>query len=217
MKRGIIGFTMMLAFANSAVSQVRIGPMVGVNISTINEGSGTGSVVITAISTATLPKFGLLLDISTSDRIGIQTGLNVSGYGADYKLYNTNYGNSVNMESRLYYLGLPVDVYVRPLLDKPTFSILGGLEFNGLTVATTNGESDRGSYGKFDLQVKIGAQAKLSGGFGTKIQYGIGTKNIFDESSDGKYVTPGYQTPTFDNKTRSFSISIFYLFGGGIM
>lgn len=211
MKPLIFGFALSTLLFNPywAKSQVRFGPLLGINVSTLNQGSDNGDVVVTGISSAISSKFGALVDIPASERIGIQSGLVLSGYGADYKLYNTNFGNSETVETRLFYVGIPVDFYIRPLLEKPNYSISGGIEINGLAAATTNGESDGGSYSKVDLQAKFGIQTMLTNGLGAKLQYGIGTKNIFINEQNSKF--------NFDHKIRSFSVSIFYLFGGGII
>lgn len=192
-----------------AQSQVRFGPLLGLNVSTLNKGSDNGEVVVTGISSVISSKFGALVDIPASERIGIQSGLVISGYGADYKLYNIYFGNSETVKTRLFYVGIPVDFYIRPLLEKPNYSILGGIEINGLAAATTDGESDGNSYSKIDIQVKMGIQTMLTNSFGAKFQYGIGTQNIFLDEQNRKFDA--------DHKIRSFTVSIFYLWGGGII
>ncbi|HRH65472.1 MAG TPA: outer membrane beta-barrel protein [Bacteroidia bacterium] len=217
----ISAFLLNISFAT--LGQIRVGPSIGLNFTTLSETSGSSAnksaITMNSIMQGTI---GCLVDRFLSDRFGIQTGIHLTWKGADFTLSEPYYGNRTNYAPRLNYIELPLSVYLKVLNQNTKVSICAGPSFSYLLAS--NWTTNRSGYiyysteKKGDLGIKLGLQAELISGLGLKLDYTIGFTEVYNFeyfTISGNYLN--YANYSYSFKNRAMTVSIYYLFGGGLI
>lgn len=224
MKRFLIVITLTLSITSSALAQLRLGPIAGLNFTTLSESSNTSSSKSTiAINSIIRGTLGCLVDGYISDRFGFQTGLNLNWKGADFTLSDPYYGNHTNYETRLTYLELPVSIYLKLLNQNTKVAVCAGPSWSYLlssdwSTSRSGNNYDYSAEKKMDVGLKFGLQAELNSGLGLKLDYTIGNLNVYELkifAYSASYTN--FSNYSYSLKNRSLSLSVYWLFGGGLI
>lgn len=191
------------------LSQVKFGPLIGVNVSRFNYTSDNSLIELRDISSVAMMKLGAIVRYEPTTKISLQSGLCYSGMGSDFYLYNRGYATkSTIISTRLNYLSVPVELHYTAFDKAAKISGMAGLDFNVLAFATTNNEGDK-SYRKFDPALRFGSQIMFPIGLGLRFDYSLGLSPAINNF--GRY---GEYNLEFKNKNRVLGISVLWLFGG---
>ncbi|MFN8240654.1 MAG: porin family protein [Bacteroidales bacterium] len=192
----------LLFVITDSYAQMKIGPKLGVNISTMTFSTSGVSIdpkPLTGFS------FGVLFENSASANLSFQTGIMYSGKGSTYKIEGD--GVTVDMKIAPWFLQVPYNVLYSFGSTKAKFSLLGGpyLAFGMGGTVEAFGETEKIVFGSdgdlksMDFGLNIGAGLKIDN-FLLSAQYELGLVNMST-------------TEDLENKLKVFSVSFSYLFG----
>jgi hypothetical protein len=200
----------------TSYSQIRFGPILGLNVS--KGTSGTSNGVEFETEAKVLPQIGAIASYSLRENIDLESGLiaNFKGQNFTYKNNYTDYFGITKTftekgERNFLYLSIPISISYNKLLEKGKIGFLTGPELSVLVV------SDFKEYGAttspLDVGWSIGIKGELNKGYGIRLQYCFGLVDTWDI----EYGIALYGTPDFTTRNNEFKISLYYLFGGGII
>lgn len=224
MKQFLLAVSLTLGITLSALAQIRLGPIVGLNFTTLSESSNISSNKSTISKNSIIRgAIGCLIDGNISERFGFQTGLDLNWKGADFNVSDPYYGNYTKYSPRLNYLELPVSIYAKLLNGSTKVAFCVGPSLNYLLSSdwSTNRSGyiyDTSAEKKVDLGIKFGLQTELSSGLGLKVDYNLGVLDMHDLSVytiSSSYTQYNYYSYSFKN--RALSLSFYWLFGGGLI
>lgn len=171
-----------LGFTNVNAQEIKFGAKGGLNFASISGNNSTGSDMVTSFN------FGVLSEISISDKFSFQPELMYSGQG-----YSFN-DNTIALS----YLNIPL--MGKYYLTKG-LSVEAGPQI-GFLLAAKNEKTDvKDSFNTFDYGVDFGLGYKLDNGLNFGVRYNLGLNNINNlNNSSSKY------------KNRVFQLSVGYFF-----
>lgn len=171
-----------LGFTNVNAQEIKFGAKGGLNFASISGNNSTGSDMVTSFN------FGVLSEISISDKFSFQPELMYSGQG-----YSFN-DNTIALS----YLNIPL--MGKYYLTKG-LSIEAGPQIGYLLSAKNESTNVKDTFKKVDFAANLGIGYKLENGlnFGARYNFGLSNINNLDNSSS-KY------------KNRVFQLSVGYFF-----
>lgn len=193
-----------LVFVFSSIqAQMKIGPKVGVNLSTMTLSSSGVSI---DPKTLVGLNIGVLFETLASENLSFQTGIVYTGKGSKYKIEGD--GTTIDMTMAPWFLEVPYNVVYGFGTGPVKFTVLGGpyLAFGMGGKVEALGESEKIVFGKdgdlksMDFGLNIGAGVKFKDLF-LSAQYELGLINLST-------------TDDVENKIKTLTFSISYLFGG---
>jgi hypothetical protein len=178
----LLAVVTVLGFTNVNAQEIKFGAKGGLNFASISGNNSTGSDMVTSFN------FGVLSEISISDKFSFQPELMYSGQG-----YSFN-DNTIALS----YLNIPL--MGKYYLTKG-LSIEAGPQIGYLLSAKNESTNVKDTFKKVDFAANLGIGYKLENGlnFGARYNFGLSNINNLDNSSS-KY------------KNRVFQLSIGYFF-----
>ena len=178
----LLAVVTVLGFTNVNAQEIKFGAKGGLNFASISGNNSTGSDMVTSFN------FGVLSEISISDKFSFQPELMYSGQG-----YSFN-DNTIALS----YLNIPL--MGKYYLTKG-LSIEAGPQI-GFLLAAKNDKTDvKDSFNTFDFGVNFGLGYKLDNGLNFGVRYNLGLNDINNlDNSSSKY------------KNRVFQLSVGYFF-----
>lgn len=172
-----------LGFTNVNAQEFKFGAKAGINFGTI-DGDGTAD-----IGPVTAFNFGLMSEISISDKFSFQPELLYSGIG--YSL-----GNADDDTVALNYLTVPLlgKYYVTE-----RFSLEAGPQVGFLLSAKQEGTDVKDNFKTLDFGASFGLAYKLDNGLNFGVRYTLGLSDVTESKN-------------FSNNTRAVQFSIGYFF-----
>lgn len=181
-KNLLLAVVTVLGFTNVNAQEIKFGAKGGLNFASISGNNSTGSDMVTSFN------FGVLSEISISDKFSFQPELMYSGQG-----YSFN-DNTIALS----YLNIPL--MGKYYLTKG-LSIEAGPQIGYLLSAKNESTNVKDTFKKVDFAANLGIGYKLENGlnFGARYNFGLSNINNLDNSSS-KY------------KNRVFQLSVGYFF-----
>ena len=181
-------------------AQNRIGPKLGLNLSTLTLKSG-------GISAETKSRvgfhFGMVAEVPVNENLAIQPGILFSQKGSNYEI-------DPSPKISLNYLEIPVNIVYKFPLIAYKFLVFGGpylaygingkANFNGKSNDITWGTNEEDDFKPIDLGLNIGAGIEINN-LQITAQGGFGLLNLATVTDDGG-----------ESKVRAIGISAAYLF-----
>jgi hypothetical protein len=197
----IPAFLLVFAFTNMH-AQVKFGPEIGINLSTM-----TAKSMGISLDPKTLIGFhlGVMADVPLSGPISLQPGILYSAKGSKYKYFSEEASISPG------YIEIPVHVAYHLNIEKAQIFVFAGPYFGygvggkakygseSQSLKFGSGESD--DLKPFDVGIDLGAGVNLNG-FLVSVQYGLGLANLSPVTTDNT-----------EMKNRVIGISVAYLLG----
>ncbi|RYJ52118.1 PorT family protein [Flavobacterium petrolei] len=178
----LLAVVTVLGFTNVNAQEIKFGAKGGLNFASISGNNSAGSDMVTSFN------FGVLSEISISDKFSFQPELMYSGQG-----YSFN-DNTIALS----YLNIPL--MGKYYLTKG-LSIEAGPQIGYLLSAKNESTNVKDTFKKVDFAANLGIGYKLENGlnFGARYNFGLSNINNLDNSSS-KY------------KNRVFQLSVGYFF-----
>ncbi|MFH6971239.1 porin family protein [Flavobacterium petrolei] len=178
----LLAVVTVLGFTSVNAQEIKFGAKGGLNFASISGNNSTGSDMVTSFN------FGVLSEISISDKFSFQPELMYSGQG-----YSFN-DNTIALS----YLNIPL--MGKYYLTKG-LSIEAGPQIGYLLSAKNESTNVKDTFKKVDFAANLGIGYKLENGlnFGARYNFGLSNINNLDNSSS-KY------------KNRVFQLSVGYFF-----
>jgi hypothetical protein len=216
--RKLIAVVVLFCSTLSCYSQIRVGPIVGFNVS-----KGTSDDVKSyflnndnlkfSTEAKVKPQIGVITSYSLSEKIDLESGLIANFKGQNFTITYTykdfsgdTYQAIEKGERNFFYLTVPVCISYSKLIEKGKIGFITGPELSVLAhqKSTTIKGEFMSSVPRFDAGWSIGLNATSNKGYGARFQYCFGLRET-------------WQDEDFTTRNNELKISLYYLFGGGII
>jgi hypothetical protein len=203
--RKLIAVVVLFCSTLTCYSQIRVGPILGLNIS-----KGTSDNIRFSTEAKVKPQIGVITSYSLGEKIDLESGLIANFKGQDFKL---TYKNSLEIGTRnLFYLTVPVFISYSKLIEKGKIGFITGPE---LSVLAYQKNISSTFYSEIkcppiDAGWSIGINATSNKGYGARLQYCFGLRDTWEVDSYRN-------SEDFTTRNNELKISLYYLFGGGII
>lgn len=204
--KSVLTIFLMFAFI-SIQAQIKLGPKVGLNLSTMTLKSSGISMDPNMLVGFHI---GVISEITLKDNLKLQPGILYSTKGSKYKISYLQ--QSFELSIAPSYIDIPVNVMYYFSTGKAEISLFAGPYFaygiggksksDGESVDISFGSGDNDDMKPFDLGLNVGAGVNINGLL-ISAQYGLGLTNLSPSSTDNT-----------EMKNRVIGISFAYLFGG---
>lgn len=212
--RKLIAIVVLFCSTLSCYSQIRVGPILGLNIS-----KGTSDNIRFSTEAKVKPQIGVITSYSLGEKIDLESGLIANFKGQNFKATYTYYDwftgiydqSVVKGERNLFYLTVPVCISYSKLIEKGKIGFITGPELSVLAYQKSTIKSGKFmpavNYPRIDAGWSIGLNATSNKGYGARLQYCFGLRDTWEVDSNEDFTT----------RNNEFKISLYYLFGGGII
>jgi hypothetical protein len=208
--RKLIAILVLFCSTLSCYSQIRVGPILGLNIS-----KGTSDNIRFSTEAKVKPQIGVITNYSLSEKIDLESGLIANFKGQNFTATYTDYDQSVvKGERNLFYLTVPVCISYSKLIEKGKIGFITGPELSVLAYQKSTIKSGKFmpavNYPRIDAGWSIGINATSNKGYGARLQYCFGLRDTWE-------VDYNRNSEDFTTRNNELKISLYYLFGGGII
>lgn len=214
--RKLIAIVVLFCSTLSCYSQIRVGPILGFNVS-----KGTSDNLNFETEARIKPQLGVITNYSLSEKIDLESGLiaNFKGQNFTATYYYNDWFTGLNKsivkgERNLFYLTVPVCISYSKQLEKGKIGFITGPEISVLAHQKSTIKSGEYmptvNYPRIDAGWSIGINATSNKGYGARLQYCFGLRDTWDVDSNRG-------AEDFTTRNNEFKISLYYLFGGGII